>query len=103
MKDRAFSFKEVKRIGTTRHFTAIGQIFVNEASVMQRELSHAEQSGCVNILIDMRQVETLTSSGIRVILAAHKKMKELGGKLQIVSPSDSVKNVIGLTAMEEIL
>ena len=98
-----FSFIKDSEYGGTRHFVLKGRIFANEAAYMERELDHALWLGCKRIVIDMSLVKVFTSGGIRVILATYKKIKATGGTLQIEAPSENVKNVIGMVALDELL
>jgi anti-anti-sigma factor len=98
-----FSFNLDERIGTTRRFILKGRVSVNEAAFMERELEYAIQSGCTTVIINMSRVSMFTSAGIRVILAAYKKLKKLGGELKIESPAENVRNVIGMVALDELL
>ena len=98
-----FSFTETERSGTTRRFALKGKVSVNESAVMERELEYAIFSGCTRVIINMSLVSIFTSAGIRVILAAHKKLKKAGGELKIENPAENVRNVIGMVALDELL
>ena len=101
--DSEFSFTEDSRSGRTTYFTLKGHVGLHEASVMESELENAARPGNSRIIINMSSVKSFSSAGIRVILAMYKKLKSMGGKLQICNPSENVKNVIGLTALDELL
>jgi anti-anti-sigma factor len=98
-----FSFVQDSRNGQKCRFTLKGQVSIKEASEMEHKLGRAAESGCNHIIIDMCSVSMFTSAGIRVVLAMYKKLKGLGGKLQIENPSENVRNVIGMTALDELL
>ena len=101
--DREFSFTKDSRAGRTTYFTLKGHVGLHEASVMESELENAARPGNNRIIINMSSVKSFSSAGIRVILAMYKKLKNMGGKLQISNPSENVRNVIGLTALDELL
>jgi len=98
-----FSFDLAERTETTRRFTLKGLVSVKEAAFMERELEYAIESGCTRVIINMSLVSMFTSAGIRVIFAAHKKLKKAGGELKIESPAENVRNVIGMVALDELL
>ena len=102
-KMQEFSFAEDRRVDATVFFTAKGRINSTEAAYMQQIFDEAESSGCTCIIINMCLVYTLSSAGIRVILSMYKKLTDTGGILKIKNPSESVRNVIGMTALEELL
>jgi anti-anti-sigma factor len=101
--NREFSFTEDSRSGRVAYFTLKGHVGLKEASVMENLLEKAARQGCNRIIISMRFVKSFSSAGIRVILAMYKKLRSMGGKLQIDNPSENVRNVIGLTALDELL
>jgi anti-anti-sigma factor len=70
---------------------------------MEHKLKRVLDSGCTHIVINMCFVKSFSSAGIRVVLATYKKLKKVGGKLQIENPSENVKNVIGMVALDELL
>ena len=98
-----FSFMLNGKSDTTSYYTLKGLVFTNEASYMEKELERAAGPGCSRIVINMALVRAFSSAGIRVILICYKRMKSLGGTLQIENPSENVRNVLGMTALDELL
>jgi anti-anti-sigma factor len=103
MERNEFSFVEGRRNGQECRFIMKGQVSIKEASEMELKLGRAIGSGHYHIVIDMCSVSMFTSAGIRVVLSMYKKLKGLGGKLRIENPSVSVRNVIGMSALDELL
>ena len=60
-------------------------------------------AGYTNIIANMTQVSYLSSSGIRVLLSTFKKALKLEGQFRIERPSENVKNVLGIAALDEML
>jgi len=73
------------------------------AEALQNKLDEAMKDGEVNIILNMVFVEYLCSTGIKVLLKTFKAAKEAGGKLSIESPSERVRNVLGMVALDEML
>ena len=80
-----------------------GRITSFSASILQYKLDDVLASGQTNIVINMMQVGFLSSAGIRVLLMYFKKAKEMSGSLHIENPSENVVNVLGMTALDEML
>jgi anti-anti-sigma factor len=99
----AFSFVEDSRGGTTYHVTLKGRISLSESSHMEHKFTQAINKGCTHIIINMCFVKAMSSAGIRVILAMYKRLKNIGGGLRIENPSENVRNVIGMTALDGLL
>ncbi len=56
-----------------------------------------------NLYLNMKDVQYVSSSGLRVILLAHKLMLPTGGKMIIKQPSSFCKQVLVATGMDSIL
>ena len=84
-------------------FTLKGFITSYYADALQVELEKALKEGDTNIILNMLFVEYLCSTGIKVLLKTFKSAKEAGGRLCIEHPSERVKNVLGMVALDEML
>jgi len=102
MKDDELEIKEDKSSGASR-FVLRGRVNAASADVLLYKLETALKEGRKNIVVNMTQVEYLSSVGIRVILKIYKKIIETGGKFNIEQPSEIVKNVIGMVALKQLV
>ena len=82
---------------------AKGHINALNSTRLQYDLDEAVGKGFNNIILNMAQVDFLSSSGIRVILKTFKTMERSGGKFRIERPSENVRNVLGITALDGML
>ena len=82
---------------------AKGRIDSNSADVFLYKLEDTLNNGQTDIIMDMSQIEYLSSIGIRVILKIYKQAAEAGGKFNIERPSEIVKNVLGMAALKQML
>ena len=83
--------------------TIQGRIDSTNAVELGYTLDQVLKKGQTNIILNMLRVEYLCSTGIRMILKAYKEALAAGGKLGIEMPSESVKNVLGIVALNEML
>ncbi|MCL2184622.1 MAG: STAS domain-containing protein [Treponema sp.] len=88
--------------GTCRFF-AKGRVDSNTADDLLENLENALNNGQKSIILDMSQVEYLSSIGIRVILKIFKQASEIGGTFNVERPSEIVRNVLGMVALKEML
>ena len=102
MKNDDFSITEEKA-GDVSKFIIAGRITSLSANVIQHKLNEAFRAGQKNMVLNMMQVAFLSSAGIRVLLIFYRRAKEAGGSFYIESPSDNVINVLGMTALDEML
>ena len=82
---------------------AEGRVNTNNANLLRFEFEKALEDGFKNIYVNMSRVEYLSSTGIRVILKAYKDAAEAGFNFAVERPSDNVKNVLGIAALDELL
>ena len=80
-----------------------GRLDSNNSVKFGNELEQVIKSGQTNIILNMLQVEYLCSTGIRAILKTYKEAKTAGGSLGIEEPSECVRNVLGMVALNEML
>ena len=83
--------------------TAKGRVDSNSADSLLFALESALNEGQKTIILNMSQVEYLSSVGIRVILKIYKQAGESGGTFNVERPSEIVKNVLGMVALKEML
>ncbi|MDR1837228.1 MAG: STAS domain-containing protein [Treponema sp.] len=102
MKEEDLEITESVNTGICR-MVAKGRIDSNSADVLLFRLEEALKNGQTAIILNMSQIEYLSSIGIRVILKIYKQAAEAGGTFKIESPSGIVKNVLGMVALKELL
>jgi anti-anti-sigma factor len=83
--------------------TIHGHVDSNNAVALGCALDKALKEGQSTIILNMLQVDFLCSTGIRVILKAYKEAQTAGGRLSIEEPSECVRNVLGVVALNEML
>ena len=84
-------------------FKVAGRITnVNEA-FFEKNLNDALEEGFNLIVLNMQEVTLMTSIGIRIILKVYKACLQAGGRFRIEDPSEVVKNVMGLSALQQMM
>ncbi|MDR2702464.1 MAG: STAS domain-containing protein [Spirochaetaceae bacterium] len=102
MKDEELEIKEDKSPGTSR-FVLRGRVNAASADALLYKLENALKEEQKTIVVNMSQVDYLSSVGIRVILKIYKQASEAGSKFNIEHPSENVRNVMGMVALNELL
>ncbi|MCL2125477.1 MAG: STAS domain-containing protein [Oscillospiraceae bacterium] len=97
-----FAITEEKTDDATRFYVK-GRVTSVSANVLRHKLNESFQMGRDNIIVNMMETTFLSSAGIRVLLMFYKRAKESSGSFYVESPSDNVVNVLGLTALDELL
>jgi len=102
MKDETLVISESAGEGIYK-IVAKGRVDSNSADSLLFVLENALDKGQKAIILNMSQVEYLSSVGIRVILKIYKQAVEAGGTFNIERPSEIVRNVLGMVALKELL
>ena len=78
-----------------------GRLDTNTAVDLEQEVS--DMPGVNSLILNVKDLEYISSAGLRVILMAHKKMRAVAGTMKVKSPSDIVMEVFEMTGFNDIL
>ncbi len=80
-----------------------GEIDLYTAPKLQSELTSALAGGKpANIVVDMSAVEFCDSTGMNVLLAAHRLAGERGGDLVLAAPRAPVRKILEVTGLHSV-
>lgn len=80
-----------------------GEIDLYTAPRLQAELASAlAERQQAQIVVDMSGVEFCDSTGMNVLLAAHRHARERGGELSLAAPRPSVRKILQVTGLEGV-
>jgi len=60
------------------------------------------EQGCFRIVLDLGQVRFLDSAGIGELVAWNKRLREKGGDIRLLRPTERVRNVLELTSLTRV-
>ena len=84
-------------------FFVKGRVNSLSANALEYKLNDAFNKGQKNIIVNMMETAFLSSAGIKVLLTFYKKTKNAGGSFYVENPSENVVNVLGMTALDDML
>ncbi len=93
---------EKKKQGETLILKLKGRLDTDTAPMLQ-EVVDTETEGVKELQIDMELLEFVSSAGLRVLLAASKKMHGQRGTMPVYHVNDEVKEVFLITGFHRIL
>ena len=70
-----------QQMGETAVVEIAGKVTIGYDAQMRDAIEEASGAGAQNILLNMRNVSKLDSSGVGELVAAHNRMKDRGGRL----------------------
>lgn len=82
---------------------AVGEIDLATAAELERPVRELQDSGFKHVVLDLRGVTFMDSSGIRVLISAHQRAEELGADLAIEVGPSRIRNTLELTGAIDYL
>jgi anti-sigma B factor antagonist len=89
-----------------RHRTVIavaGEVDVQSAPALRREIDRALGGGCVELWIDLTDTAFMDSSGLHALADTKARMLESNRRLSIICPPGNVRRVIDVSGLSEQL
>jgi anti-sigma B factor antagonist len=93
---------EVKQGGVST-FKLQGRLDSNTSQSFEKRLLDAISDGTKNVIIDFKELDYISSAGLRVILKATKTLKRQDGKIMLCSMQDYVKEVFEIAGFDSFL
>jgi anti-sigma B factor antagonist len=75
----------------------IGELDLASADRFEAEVMRARSTGCTRIVLDLRQVDFIDSTGLRVLLSLRNDIKRNGHALLLVPPPPVVLRIFAIT------
>ena len=55
------------------------------------------------IILDVKELEYISSAGLRLVLKVHKKMTAQGGQFKLINVNDMIMDIFDMTGMSDFL
>ena len=92
------------RNGTVAVVAPTGELDLSGAAVLEDELDRlAAESELVTLVLDLRGLEFMDSSGLRLVVMEDMRARETGRRFTLVRGCDTVHRVFEITRMSERL
>jgi anti-sigma B factor antagonist len=88
------------------HATVIvvsGELDLASSPALQEELDHVAASDAHLLIIDLRELDFMDSTGLSVLVRAHQRAEEQGRRLAMVRGSQQVERLLSLTGVADRL
>jgi len=80
-----------------------GQILTTNAAILeQRVLAHLD-AGEQRLVLDLKDLDYVSSAGLRVMLVAAKRLGAAGGKLALAAPQPIVREILDIAGLSTIV
>jgi len=79
-----------------------GESDVYTAPRLRERLIEMVASGDKNIVVDLARVEFLDSTGLGVLVGAHRRLRATGGSLRLVCPHERLLKIFRITGLDSV-
>jgi anti-sigma B factor antagonist len=79
-----------------------GEVDVYTAPRLRERLTELMDSGARKMIVDLGTVEFLDSTGLGVLVGAHKRLRASGGSLALVCTREPLLKIFRITALDQV-
>lgn len=80
-----------------------GELDLASSPALERELESGNASSATLVIVDLRELEFMDSTGLSVLVRAHQRATEKGQQFAVVRGSQQVQRLLSLTGVAERL
>lgn len=80
-----------------------GELDLASAPLLAQEIENASSDSAAMIVLDLKELQFIDSTGLRIILAAHERAQERGQELALSRGSEQVQRLLTITGVGEHL
>ena len=92
---------EIKRNAEETIINLVGRLDTTTAPALDKTINE-DIAGTKNLVLDVKELEYISSAGLRVLLAAQKKMQKIGS-MKLINVCEEVMEVFEMTGFADIL
>ena len=92
---------EIKRNADETIIKLVGRLDTTTAPALDKTINE-DIAGTKNLVLDVKELEYISSAGLRVLLGAQKKMQKIGS-MKVTNVREEVMEVFEMTGFADIL
>ena len=89
--------------GATVLLALAGELDIGSAARVEEELARIERDAPATVVIDLRALTFMDSTGLRIIVGADARAREHERRLVLVQGPDAVRRLLRMTRLDERL
>jgi anti-sigma B factor antagonist len=93
---------EYEEKGDVTEVYCYGKMDTGTSPEAEKYINNLLADGSTNILMNLEELDFISSTGLRVILSTGKKLMASGGKLTICSPNITVNDVLKMSGFNRM-
>lgn len=79
-----------------------GTVDISTAPQLRQQLVDAVNGGCFRLVLDLSDVDLLDSTGLGVLVGVLKRVRAVGGSLQVVATGEAVTIPLRITGLHKV-
>ena len=91
---------EIKRNAEETTIKLVGRLDTTTAPALDKTINE-DIAGTKNLILDVKELEYISSAGLRVLLGAQKKMQKIGS-MKVTNVREEVMEVFEMTGFADI-
>lgn len=80
-----------------------GELDIASVEHLEEELRRGEERGHPWLVIDLRRLQFMDSSGLRVVLRAHQRFAESGRRLSLIPGDGQVRRLLEMVGVSDMI
>ena len=92
---------EVRNHGRAAVIAVSGELDLASSPALQEELDRLASSDAELLIIDLRELDFMDSTGLSVLVRAHQRAEEQGRRLAMVKGPQQVQRLLSLTGVAD--
>ena len=92
---------EVQSQGRATVIAVRGELDLASSPALQEELDRVSASDAEMLIIDLRELDFMDSTGLSVLVRAHQRAEEQGRQLAVVKGPQQVQRLLSLTGVSD--
>ena len=84
-------------------YLLIGRLDTNTSRRLEQKLFQAISEGAKNMVVDFKDIDYISSAGLRVILKAFKALQREDGRIILCSMQKSVREILEITGIDSFV
>ena len=92
---------EIKRNAEETIITIVGRLDTTTAPALDKTVNE-DIAGTKHLVLDVKELEYISSAGLRVLLGAQKKMQKIGS-MKVINVCEEVMEIFEMTGFADIL
>jgi len=91
-----------KQLGSVNVISLTGRLDAYSATELEKKLDSLIDAGQFRLILDLERLEYISSSGLRVFLAALKKIRKQQGDIKLASMKPFIKEVFDIAGFSQL-